>query len=82
MLLLALPPQPAAGDAPVWEQPPPPTAVRTREPRGRQDWLTWPTRRVRLCPPAEDGAGVDRFALHDGDRIAGDNWALAHAYDR
>ncbi|QRV25863.1 type I-E CRISPR-associated protein Cse1/CasA (plasmid) [Streptomyces californicus] len=80
VLLLALPPHRTAGDAPVWEQPPP-TAVRTREPRGRLDWLTWPTRRVRLRPPAEDGAGVDRFALHDGDRIPGDAWALAHAYD-
>ncbi|MGQ4715417.1 type I-E CRISPR-associated protein Cse1/CasA [Streptomyces anulatus] len=50
-LLLALPPQPRApGDAPVWEQVQPPTAMRTRAPRGRLDWLTWSTRRVRLCP--------------------------------
>ncbi|MFE5841989.1 type I-E CRISPR-associated protein Cse1/CasA [Streptomyces niveus] len=82
MLLLALPPQPRApGDAPVWEQAQPPTAVRTRAPRGRLDWLTWSTRRVRLCPPAEDGGGVDRFALHDGDRIEGRKLDLAQAYD-
>ncbi|MEU0001874.1 type I-E CRISPR-associated protein Cse1/CasA [Streptomyces microflavus] len=82
LLLLALPPQPRApGDAPVWEQEKPPTSVRTRAPLGRLDWLTWSTRRVRLCPPAEDGGGVDRFALHDGDRIQGQVLDLAQAYD-
>ncbi|WP_331763440.1 type I-E CRISPR-associated protein Cse1/CasA [Streptomyces anulatus] len=81
LLLLALPPQPRApGDAPVWEQEQSPVGVRTRAPRGRLDWLTWSTRRVRLCPPAEDG-GVDRFALHDGDRIQGQVLDLAQAYD-
>ncbi|MFD3970375.1 type I-E CRISPR-associated protein Cse1/CasA [Streptomyces cyaneofuscatus] len=82
LLLLALPPQPRApGDAPVWEEEQPPTSVRTRAPRGRLDWLTWPTRRVRLCPPAEDGGGVDSFALHDGDRIEGRALDLAQAHD-
>ncbi|WP_406137292.1 type I-E CRISPR-associated protein Cse1/CasA [Streptomyces anulatus] len=75
-------PCPAApGDAPVWEQEQPPTAMRTRAPRGRLDWLTWSTRRVRLCPPAEEGGGVDRFALHDGDRFQGQVLDLAQAYD-
>lgn len=82
LLLLALPPQPRTpGDAPVWEQDQPPTAVRTRTPLGRLDWLTWPTRRVRLCPPAEEGGGVDRFALHDGDRVQGQALDLAHQHD-
>ncbi|MFB8382725.1 type I-E CRISPR-associated protein Cse1/CasA [Streptomyces rubiginosohelvolus] len=82
LLLLALPPQPRTpGDAPVWEQDQPPTAVRPRAPRGRLDWLTWPTRRVRLCPPTEEGGGVDRFALHDGDRIQGQALDLAQEYD-
>ncbi|WP_069752751.1 hypothetical protein [Streptomyces sp. EN16] len=35
---------------------------------------------MRLCPPAKEGSGVDRFALHDGDRIEGWELDLAQAY--
>lgn len=67
-LLLALPPQPRAeGDAPVWERDTPPAAMRLRQPTGRLDVLTWPSRRIRLRPDA-DGL-VHRVALYDGDRI-------------
>ncbi|MFJ4679190.1 type I-E CRISPR-associated protein Cse1/CasA [Kitasatospora sp. NPDC088783] len=79
LLLLMNPPGPrAAGDRPAWEQPPPAAAGREREPAGRLDLRTWPTRRVRLMP---DGGGhVAALALHDGDRTA-DPGAAVRAAD-
>ncbi|KOV84652.1 type I-E CRISPR-associated protein Cse1/CasA [Nocardia sp. NRRL S-836] len=69
-ILLTLPPQPRAdGDAPAWERDCPPPGVVTRTPTGRLDWLTWPSRRVRLH--ARPDGHVDALAWHDGDRLDG-----------
>ncbi|MFJ1756535.1 type I-E CRISPR-associated protein Cse1/CasA [Kitasatospora sp. NPDC088134] len=79
VLLLMNPPAPrAGGDRPAWEQPPTPAAGREREPAGRLDLRTWPTRRVRLLP--DDGGHVAALALHDGDRTA-DPGAAVRAAD-
>lgn len=70
-ILLTLPPQPRAdGDAPVWERDCPEPGMATRVPTGRLDWLTWPSRRIRLH--ARNDGRVDAFAWHDGDRVDGD----------
>ncbi|MEV8439201.1 type I-E CRISPR-associated protein Cse1/CasA [Actinosynnema sp. NPDC051121] len=70
-LLLNLPPQPhVVGDAPLWERPcPPPEPGTTRTPTGRLDYLTWPSRRIRLQPD-RDGR-VHAVAWYDGDRVDG-----------
>ncbi|MGW8882561.1 type I-E CRISPR-associated protein Cse1/CasA, partial [Streptomyces mirabilis] len=70
-LLLNLPPRPRApGDAPVWERPSPQAHVQQRSARGRLDWLTWPSRRVRLfTQDTDDGCMVTGFAVHEGDRL-------------
>lgn len=66
-LLLNLPPQPRAdGDAPVWERPAPVPHLLHRDPAGRLDLLTWPTRRIRLLAGAD--GHIHGIALHDGDR--------------
>ncbi|MFB7763625.1 type I-E CRISPR-associated protein Cse1/CasA [Streptomyces xiamenensis] len=80
ILLLNLPPQPrVAGDAPVWERPTPPAAIRTREATGRLDLWTWPLRRIRLHP--DEHGQVSGLALHDGDRFAEGAWGAARAHD-
>ncbi|MFF8618297.1 type I-E CRISPR-associated protein Cse1/CasA [Streptomyces sp. NPDC015350] len=70
-LLLNLPPVPRApADVPVWERPSPGPHVRRRAAQGRLDWLTWPSRRIRLF--AEEGEGgclVTGFAVYEGDRL-------------
>jgi CRISPR type I-E-associated protein CasA/Cse1 len=79
-VLLNLPPGTrAAGDAPVWERDCPPPRVVEREPAGRLDWLTWPSRRLRL-QPNPDGL-VTAVAWHDGDRASGGGYATAHRLD-
>lgn len=65
-LLLALPPQPRhTGDTPVWERNAPGPVGIVRDPTGRLDQWTWPTRRVRLH---HDDGMVTGLTLHDGDR--------------
>ncbi|MFB8236300.1 type I-E CRISPR-associated protein Cse1/CasA [Kitasatospora purpeofusca] len=79
LLLLNLPPQPrAANDRPVWERQAPGAAGTLREPQGRLDLWTWPTRRVRLF--ADENSQVVSLALHDGDRMT-DPRACMHALD-
>ncbi|MEU3628797.1 type I-E CRISPR-associated protein Cse1/CasA [Amycolatopsis coloradensis] len=69
-LLLNLPPRPrASGDAPVWERDCPEPGVQVRVPAGRLDYLTWPSRRIRLRPDVD--GHIDAVAWHDGDRVDG-----------
>ncbi|MGW3091723.1 type I-E CRISPR-associated protein Cse1/CasA [Streptomyces sp. NPDC001108] len=76
-LLLNLPPQPRIpGDAPAWERPCPPAAGQERDPAGRLDYLTWPTRRLRL--DADTKGRVTGLAVLDGDRTNPRAAALAH----
>jgi len=56
----------AEADVPVWERIPPPGEPGKRVPAGYVDWLTWPSRRVRLF--VSDGA-VDQVAITPGDRL-------------
>lgn len=75
-VLLNLPPRPRApGDSPLWERDCPLPGVQTRRPAGRLDYLTWPSRRVRLH--SDDTGRVDAIAWHDGDRVDGDNAMVA-----
>ncbi|MFE7119374.1 type I-E CRISPR-associated protein Cse1/CasA [Streptomyces sp. NPDC057654] len=78
-LLLNLPPQPRRdGDAPVWERPTPAAPMAIREPTGRLDMLTWPSRRIRLH--ADRDGKVDLVAWHDGDRMT-DAWQQPMQFD-
>ncbi|MGY0466595.1 type I-E CRISPR-associated protein Cse1/CasA [Kitasatospora sp. cg17-2] len=54
-------------DTPAWERPSPGPGHLRRLPEGRLDWLTWPTRRIRLAP--DDAGDVVALALHEGDRL-------------
>ncbi|MFB6984428.1 type I-E CRISPR-associated protein Cse1/CasA [Streptomyces sp. NPDC056304] len=83
-LLLNLPPHPrATADAPVWERPSPGAHVRQRPVQGRLDWLTWPSRHVRLFTQDTDDGGcmVTGFAVHEGDRLPPDTSFGAAAQD-
>ncbi|MFJ5926527.1 type I-E CRISPR-associated protein Cse1/CasA [Kitasatospora sp. NPDC092948] len=78
LLLMMTPPGPRAeDDRPAWEQPPAPVTGREREPAGRLDLWTWPSRRVRLLP--DDDGRVAALALHDGDRTADPGTAVRAA---
>lgn len=59
------------------------TAHRHADPcTARTPGLAHPVDPARTpVPPAEEGGGVDRFALHDGDRFQGQVLDLAQAYD-
>ena len=53
-------------DLPVWEREPPAGEPVRRTPAGYLDWLTWPSRRVRLFP---DGDRIEQVAITPGDAI-------------
>ncbi len=57
-----------AGDRPFWERDDP---FEAREPQGYLDYMTWPSRRVRLYPArTEEGeVVVPRFAVSPGLRV-------------
>jgi CRISPR system Cascade subunit CasA len=60
-------PFPAQGmGTPVWDREPPDPAPLERHPDGYVDWLTWPSRRIRLL--LDDEGLVDRVVLTPGDR--------------
>jgi CRISPR system Cascade subunit CasA len=53
-------------DLPVWERQPPSGEARRRPPSGYVDWLTWPSRRVRLFA---DSDRVRHVAITPGDAL-------------
>ncbi|MFE2163880.1 type I-E CRISPR-associated protein Cse1/CasA [Streptomyces sp. NPDC059447] len=62
----------SAGDAPVWERAPLGPAWVERRPQGVLDWLTWPSRRVRLVHELVAGERrVTGVVLAAGDRWTG-----------